>query len=59
MTARRVKKARKASLCPWCSGPVFVGMQICLVGREWVRTSCVLKAAGYEPWSLAPTGRAS
>ena len=41
--AVRVRKARRASTCPACRGPVHVGQSIAKVTRPpgWIHTRCV------------------
>jgi hypothetical protein len=45
MLASRVMKARHASTCPLCHGPVLVGQQIGLIpGTGWAHvTPCIIK----------------
>ena len=55
--AARVMKARKASLCSYCGGPVFVGNRIALVDdRWWCHLRCAIKTATLLWSSLPPTG---
>lgn len=43
MTVTRVMKARKASICPACSGPVLVGNRIARHPAGWVHVWCAIK----------------
>ncbi len=43
--ADRSMRARRASVCPLCGGPVMVTMRIVrlITTREWVHMACALK----------------
>ena len=43
--ASRVMKARTASICPLCLGPVNVGQQIGRTPIGWCHTACIINAA--------------
>jgi hypothetical protein len=52
----RVMKARKASFCPDCGGPIYTGNRIAEAEPgTWVHASCAIKAASWGT-IFAPTG---
>jgi len=42
-----VRRARYASACPYCGGPITVGMQVAAYSfSQWAHIHCHLKARG-------------